>query len=511
MARAAFTGHERLLAQLSPAGLGIALDRRAHREAQEAGMGTPVAQHLRPPHLELLDLAIIDLVAGRLDSTTLPGTRPLGLIVETPPRHGKSETISRRAPAWFLGTHPHKRVALTSYETRLARSWGRKARDMLKETGGDLYGVAVSDASKSAEEWDLDGTPGGMVTAGVGGPLTGRGADLLIVDDYVKNAEEAASEVIRAKTWDWWQSTARTRIHPGGVAIVVATRWHDDDLIGRLLKQAHADPEADQWHRIRLPALAEADDPLGRQPGEALWADRYDVAELDRIRASVGAYYWSALFQQSPTPDEGGLFKRDTFRHWEPGGDGTVVLVDGDRRTVVGLDHCRRFWVWDLAVSEKQTADYTVGLYVALTPEGDSVYLDMVRVRAAGPDQPDLIAEAHERRRGEFIAVEQMGYQLALIQQLVRRGLPVRAVHPDKDKVSRASAAAVRFQLGKVWFPRGWGGFEQELLAFPLGEHDDQVDVVAYAERLAQDLAPQRRGIRTGGGTVTGGLSGDRF
>lgn len=512
MARLAFTEHERLLAQLSPGGLGLALDKRGAREAQEAGYGSPPAQHLRPRHLEVIDLAIIDLVAGRLDSTTRPGTRPMGLIVETPPRHGKSEHISRRTPAWFLGTHPHKRCGLSSYETRLARSWGRKARDMLREDGEGLYGVRVSDASRSAEEWDLEGTPGGMVTAGVGGPLTGRGADLLIVDDYVKNAEEAASEVIREKTWEWWQSTARTRIHPGGAAIVVATRWHDDDLIGRLLKQAEADGEADQWHVIRLPALAEGDDPLGREPGAALWPERYDVPELERIRASVGPYYWSALFQQRPTPDEGGLFKRGTFRYWEPTDDpDTVVLVDGEHRQVVGLDHCRRFWVWDLAASEKETADFTVGLHVALTPQGDSVYLDLVRQRVPGPDQPDLISQAHADRPGEFIAVEQMGYQLSLIQALVRRGLPIRPVHPDKDKVSRASAAAVRYQLGKVWHPRGWREFETELLAFPLGEHDDCVDVVAYSERLVADLGPSRGRVRTGGDTLTGGLGAGGF
>jgi len=169
------------------------------------------------------------------------------LLIEAPPRHGKSEFISKYFPAWYLGMYPENRVMLTSYEANFARSWGRKARNVLDEFGKDWFNVTVSTEQKSAVDWETN-HGGGMVTAGVGGALTGRGANLLIIDDPIKNAEEAISETIRDKQWDWWQSTASTRLEPGGIVVVMATRWHKDDLIGKLLPAAEsgeggADPQ----------------------------------------------------------------------------------------------------------------------------------------------------------------------------------------------------------------------------------------------------------------------------
>src|SRR5262249_39293348 len=158
------------------------------------------------------------------------------LVIEAPPRHGKSELISKYLPAWFLGTFPQKRVMLAAYGASFARSWGRKARELLEEHGTQLFGVRVRDDLRSSSEWGLWGSEGGMVSSGVGGPMTGRGADLLIVDDPVKSSDQSRSETIREAQWDWWQSTASTRIEPGGCTIVIATRWHEDDLSGRLIK-----------------------------------------------------------------------------------------------------------------------------------------------------------------------------------------------------------------------------------------------------------------------------------
>ena len=179
-----------------------------------------------PPHIELLDRAIVETVES--------GGR---LLVAMPPRHGKSELCSRYTPAWYLGRFPDRRVILASYEADYAASWGRKARDLLEEHGRTMFGVGVRQDSHAANRWDLADHAGGMTTAGVGGAITGRGADLLIIDDPVKSVEEAESDTYRARTWDWWRGVALTRLEPGGAVILVMTRWHEDDLAGRILQE----------------------------------------------------------------------------------------------------------------------------------------------------------------------------------------------------------------------------------------------------------------------------------
>src|SRR5262245_22121675 len=242
------------------------------------------------PHLAAMDRAIVDTILGR--------TEPI-LVIEAPPRHGKSELVSRYLPAWYLGLYPSRRVLLAGYGAAFARSWGRKARGLLQEHGRAAFGVEVSREERAASEWGLCSHEGGMLTAGVGGPLTGRGANLLIVDDPIKNAEQAVSQTIRDNHWDWWQSTASTRIEPGGCAIVIATRWHHDDLSGRLLRAAEAG-EGMPVRRLRLPAIAEEDDPLGRAPGEALWPERWPIERLERTREEKEAVWWEAMYQQRP-------------------------------------------------------------------------------------------------------------------------------------------------------------------------------------------------------------------
>ena len=252
-------------------------------------------------HLAYIDRKITDALSGR-------GSKRL--IVTVPPRHGKSEFISKWFPAWFAGMYPNKRVMLASYEADFAAGWGRKARAILEEWG-HLFGVQVDPASRAANRWGILGASGGMQTAGAGGPLTGSGADILVVDDPIKNAEEAYSDTIRAKLWDWWLSTAYSRIEPGGVAIVLHTRWHEDDLIGRLIQEMENGGEA--WEVINFPAIAEEHDVLGRKPGESLWPARYDESALERIKNTIGPYWWSSLYQQRPSPLEGGMFKREWF------------------------------------------------------------------------------------------------------------------------------------------------------------------------------------------------------
>lgn len=473
------------LAQISPAGLALATD----------------PSFELTPHLELIDHELVEAIARARGEGR---DRPEILVVEVPPRHGKSTLISQNAPAWYLGTFPDRRVILASYEADFAASWGMKARDILDQHGNALFGVAVNPGSRAARRWDILGRAGGMVSAGVGGPITGKGAHLLIIDDPVKNAEQAMSETIRDKQWEWWLATARSRLEPGAVVVVLMTRWHESDLAGRLVQSAG--DGGDPVTEIRLEALAGEGDPLGREPGTALWPARYSREYLEHTRAVLGAYWFSAMYQGSPTPDEGGVFRRQDFRYFELAGE-TVRLRQPDGSTKeVGLDWCERVTYCDLAVSEKESADYTVATQFIVTPDKELLVEEVNRARIPGPDQAQFLAGHY----AGVLKVEAIGYQAALIQQLRRQGLPVEAVHPDKDKLTRASAAGALYRAGKIYHRAGAGwlsDFERELLAFPAGEHDDQVDTVAYA---ARDLPSLGRGrpyrMRGRGTTITGGL-----
>src|SRR3569832_1537772 len=202
------------------------------------------------------------------------------IVVTMPPRHGKSEEVSKWFPTWVLETFHDWRVMLSSYEAMYAASWGRKVRDLLEGHADELT-VRVKSNSKAADYWETT-EGGGMMTAGAGGALTGKGANVLIVDDPIKNWAEANSPVVRERIWDWWQSTAYTRLEPDGIAIVVQTRWHEDDLAGRLLRGEAEGRE--KWDLLNLPAIAEAGDMMGREIGEPLWPERFGLQDLERIQ-----------------------------------------------------------------------------------------------------------------------------------------------------------------------------------------------------------------------------------
>jgi len=423
------------------------------------------------------------------------------LMVMMPPRHGKSETVTVKYPGWYLGRHPEHRVIIASHTAALALRFSMRVRNDFAQFAPTVWdGLTVNPDVAAMNRWDVlnpamtsGEPPGGMIAAGVGGPITGQGGHLVIIDDPVKDAEAANSKVQREAIWDWYRFVLRTRLFPGAAIIVVLTRWHEDDLAGRLLHAAEEDPQADQWTVLRLPAIAEEEDPLGRAPGEALWPEQYGEGALAAVKASVGSYVWAALYQQRPQPAGGGIFRREWFRYWRRGGQEWYVLErpEGPHRVPPG--RCWIFAVVDLAASLKQSADYTVVSTWAVTPERDLLLLDCIRARLEGPDQPRLIRDAYYRWRPGAIWIERSGYQLTLIQQLRREGLPVRELAADRDKVARALPAAARYEAGTVYHPVGapWlDEWEAELLAFPTGAHDDMVDTAGYAARV---LAEQRQ------------------
>jgi predicted phage terminase large subunit-like protein len=404
-------------------------------------------------------------------------------MILMPPRHGKSQLTSQYFAAWYLGTFPDRRVLLTSYEADFAASWGRKARDILEEYGPKVFGVRLRRDSTAGARWDLAGHEGGMNTAGVAGPVTGKGAHLFIIDDPLKNDKDAASKTVRDGQWEWYRSTAYTRLEPGGAIILIMTRWNEDDLAGRLLKQAKEDPEADQWEVISLPGLAEEDDTLGRQPGEALWPERFGEKELLQIKRTIGTYWWNSLYRQKPSPEEGTLFKRSWFRYFRDEGL-YYVLAGPEGEKLVEKSKCWIFQTCDPAATEKESSCYFVLATWAVTPDKDLLLLDVFRERAETTKHKQIMKAQYQRWRPTFQGVEEASYGLNIIQDCKKEGLPIRPLPADTDKVSRARPFAARCEVGTVYFRLGapWmGEWEDELIAFPKGQYKDQVDVASYA------------------------------
>ena len=440
---------------------------------------------VRQPHLHLVSRKVAALAEG-----------PIRLLVSLPPQHGKSELVSHWTPVWFLANWPHKRVGLASYAAEFAANWGRKARDTIMAT--PELGVGVRQDLSGASLWELT-AGGGMMTAGVGGPFTGHGFDLLIIDDPLKNRQEANSGAVRRHLWEWWRSTARTRLRPGGSIIVVQTRWHEEDLVGMLLNgMADDNPESptDQWEHIRLPALAEARDPLGRELDEPLWPKRYDAGALAATRLAIGPQEWAGLYQQRPSPMGGSVFLTKDFRYFRTDAESeTYVLATPEGPKYVKQADCSRFVTVDTALSLSDRSDYTVAATWAVTKERDLLLVDLERARLETPDITPLLSQVNARWRPGYIGIEGK----SVWQAARRAGLPVRELKADRDKWTRAQPAAARMSAGTVYFRAGapWlHDLEDELLSFPNGSFDDQVDVLSYAALEVARGRGRRGGVR---------------
>ena len=414
-----------------------------------------------PPHLELLDRYLYDLATGRIRY----------LLVNMPPRHSKSETCSKYFTAWCVG-NLKKRVILTSYEASFASSWGRKARDILEEWGQTLYGVKVSNASSAADWWELEGGQGSMMTAGAGGALTGKGGDIILVDDPLKNAQEAHSALIKERQWDWYQSTLYTRREPGAGILIIQTRWVEDDLSGRLLQEMTKG--GDQWAHLNLAAIAETDEQIvrddftySRSVGDALWPARFSSPALEKIRSAVGSRVWASLYQQRPAPDNGIVWKREYFQnryHEIPTLNSIVQAVDSAFKTGVG-------------------SDYSVVATWGCTST-DFYLLDIWRGQVEFPELKRAIVDQAAKWSPDVILIEDAASGQSAIQELRRSTrLPIVPVKPEGTKVSRADAVSPLGEAGKIWLPEftSWlATWIEEHIAFPNGAHDDMVDTTSY-------------------------------
>ena len=426
-------------------------------------------RYIHAPHLDLFDEYLMRVV----QHVETAGREGIAFLVsEMPPRHGKTLNIGRFLTSWFLGRNPDYRVMYVSYGATLANKSSRLSRNLMS---APMYkavfpDVVVDPRSSAADAWNIFNHEGGMDAMGVLGGATGKGAHLLIADDLIKNREEAESEVIREKTWDAFIDDLLTRLEPGGAVILNATRWHQDDPIGRVLKRlVHI--YGDRFARLRFPALAEENDVLGRKVGEALWPARYPIDVLKRIESTMGGYSWSALYMQNPTPAEGGIFKRAWFHP-----------VDNLPRMV----HTVRYW--DLAMSEKTTADYTVGVKIGQGEDGHYYILDVARFQKEWGDVvPEIARVAIADGARTVIGVEEAGYMSRAVQELNTdprlHGYALFGYPVDKDKVTRALPFAARLSAGNVSvLNTHWTqDYLDEMCSFPNGTNDDQVDASSGA------------------------------
>jgi predicted phage terminase large subunit-like protein len=401
----------------------------------------------------------LKLCRNRLDRVTNGEITRLMLFL--PPRHGKSEQSTIHYPAYRLLRNQTMRVIVGAYNHSLACTFSRQTRRLVSR-----FGFQFANDSNKQNQWSsVHG--GGLYAVGVGSGVTGYGADLVVIDDPVKSRQEAESPTYRARVLDWYQNDLYTRLHPGAAIVLIMTRWHSLDLAGQLLEEANNGGE--KWDVVSLPAIAEEGDALGREPGAALWPDRYSVQDFDRIKKAIGSYAFSALYQQRPSPRSGGFFRHD----WLP---------ISDRCDSSGLA-CRAY---DTAATPG-AGDYTAG--VRMCRIGDRYRISHVVRGQWSPAQRRTI----QRQTAEIDGLQTIvhlaqdpgaaGVDQVEQDKINLAGFATVSARPTGSKEVRAMPFAAACEAGLVELERGdWNrAFIDELCSFPTGQHDDQVDAAADA------------------------------
>lgn len=396
------------------------------------------------------------------------------LMIFMPPRHGKSELASKRFVGWYLGKNPGRQIIATSHSTELADEFGRAVRDIVadpsyQEVFPDVY---LRPDAKAIGRWNT--TTGSIYkAAGVGKGITGFGCDVLLIDDPVKDHERADSDLDREKVWNWYTSTAYTRLMPGAAIIIIMTRWHDDDLAGRLLEEETKG--GDKWEVLKLPAID--------KDGQALWPEWFDEEKLEQTRRVVGPRDWSALYQQEPVPEGGSYFQKSWIQWYD-----------------IKPKHLRYYGASDYAVTE-EGGDYTVHGVAGVDPNDDLYIVDWYREQS---DPEEWIDELLDLMR-QWKTIEwgeEKGQIQKSLNSLIRKRQQEEKVYchrvqyaSSRDKVARAQAIRGRWAQGKVFLPRTeWARkIVHELLRFPAGKWDDQVDTLAIFGRMLDTMTKGAR------------------
>lgn len=397
------------------------------------------------------------------------------LIICVPPRNGKSELGSISFPAWYLGRHPEHEVIVSSYSAELAQDFGYKTRNLVNsQEYQEIFNARLRDDSQSKAKW-LTEEGGGYTAVGVGGAITGRGANLFVIDDPLKNREEAESRLIRDKVWSWYTSTAYTRLEKDAAVVLILTRWNKDDLAGRLLEAEKNGGE--HWDILKFPAIAIEDEEF-RKKGEALWPEKYDLKALLNIKNTIGSYDWSALYQQEPMSSETQEFKQGWFKH--------KTLEEVQKLST------RNFLTIDTAVSQRDAADFT-GMVVNLVDKENKWNFISYKLKINPKELIDNIFSLQAKYNLEVIGVEKTVYLQTikpfLDDEMRKRGkfLNIKPLeHRQIQKETRIRGLIPRYESGSIFHIKGQcSELEEDLLDFPKGVHDDVADAAAYQAQIA--------------------------
>lgn len=380
------------------------------------------------------------------------------------PTHN-SMTVTETFPSYYLGRNPEKRVITSAYSEGLARKFGRLNRNKFAEMSDNIFGVSLATDNTSNTDWGIKGHRGGMISTGIGGSITGQGADCMIIDDPIKNAKEALSKTIRDNIWNEWESTLSTRLHDGASVIVIMTRWHEDDLIGRLLEKSPYN-----WIRLRLPAIAEDDDDLlNREIGEALCPELgYDEEWAALKKVEVGSRTWASLYQQRPAPEQGSIIKREWLKY---------ISVPPARADNLIMS-------WDFTFKDSQASDYVVGQVWQKT--GANYYMiDQVRGQMDFTSSKRALINLKKKYpRCRTILVEDKANGTAIINALQKDISGIIPITPKESKEARAYAVTPYFEAGNVYILENIQDLNdtvEEFVAFPNGKFDDRVDCATQA------------------------------
>ncbi|MCX7909137.1 MAG: phage terminase large subunit [Ignavibacteria bacterium] len=453
-----------------------------------------------PKHIQLLNSLVSKLAERKF----------YRLIVNIPPRYGKSTITSILFPFWYIGNFPDHNLLLVTYQNRLAQLWGKRIRQLIQTYGAELFNIALDNSDRSATSMTIAGTNGNILCVGAGGLLTGMGANAIIVDDPIKNNKEALSPLQRDSLWEWFKATLYTRLEPDGVLLIVMTRWHEDDIVGRLLAsnsfieinnnihQLPTKTQSSSWLLLKLPALAKDNDPLGREIGEPLWKERFDLNSILEQKKILGDFWFSALYQQEPIFTTGKIFHREKFQYFDLVNN--IITITNSTQKITSKEHillssCSIFATVDLAIKSSERSDYTVAIVFAISGKKDVFLLEIFREKFDATDHLSLLQTIYSRWKPLLIGVESVQYQYTLVQNARRIGLPVKELRADRDKIARSLVIANWIDAGKVFFRKDttWlDEFERELIQFPDGAHDDQVDAFSYIAQLIEPISTSR-------------------
>ena len=400
------------------------------------------------------------------------------LIFTLPPRHGKSTLISQWVPVWFLNLWPNQHILLASYGSELAIKFGRSVRNTIMEHNSELD-VQISGDSTSVSRFHTTKS-GSMVSLGAGGSITGRGANLLLCDDLIKNWADSQSETLRKSLRDWFLTTLLTRLEPGGTCILTQTRWNSEDLVGYLIRE-----HGGQWKEIRIPALAEPNDCLGRAEGDALCPQRYGIEKLLEIKEQMGSYMFESLYQQRPSAPRAGMFKRDSWKFFQPEEKPNFQSF---------------IQSWDAGYQKSENASYSVCITIGIAPNGYYI-LDVFRERLEFPNLVRAVDNLYRRFIPELILVEAGGAGISLAQNIYNETrLPIRAIKvKNKSKTQRAWEVTTIIENGRVFLPAKavWlDDFLDEMTAFPHSRFTDQADALSQSLDFLRKYSPKIGGNR---------------